>query len=1246
MSADIPLHLADLDPQSLNQYLDGQVDLLRNDNIPIVDRAEQGHFLALQLKSEGLYLEAASLYEELAFLFARSGDGQAEQTLQTEAKYWRHFDTYQDPFVAAVEALKEDLSVSLQTNQFYPSQKITEAQHALLNHDVVTAKKSLEDLGWWILQNTTGYESGNNFDTLSVTTTLGPWSDPASTSIPDFLKPYWTQAKQMYDGALVQEDRETTLELLMLEAKEDQFNLSDEMQHEVHTAELGNSSGFFDKYVAYPFQSAVGTLNAEGYFLKKYEGRMAFRYLLQTILVSGKASSLDDAVKVALESNDPQVKENYESWQSWRDNFKQYGVGFTVTYDRNVRESEIYGRQDLDGYWREQITQAKNNNNYDKVLMFYGTILEADLVKAQAQIPYDQVLSIKAAAEQKASERKQSIWEPIIAQLKRQYPDKSDDELNSLAEKAFASVIEQYQQEQLQDEALTLLEKRGVFADGPFSKELRQEVFDDYQNAVAQKKEIAFEQKLTTMILIQVPLIMAGGWVAGLARAGTSTLLARGTVAVVGSEEAAAGVMATRAYTATKAILGTTVAGTTFNTTESILSSPIQGSAAFDNYTRGCALSTGMFAALDLYKVGYGAVANPWFQQRYATGQAQLQNGVARLTLTPGAEAMRSSGEIGGESLVLSGYGYFEEAVNGGPGILEDHSFGDHYADAAMTVLALRGGQKLAKFTLGKLQSNIKPGDNLNNADVVRRLADANIFLLSPKDFHDLAIRMGFPEMADVPALTDTQTGFVFINRGRIPAENPRASVDFLIEHEEVHRRLQIADFHAVFSQPKWAEVKQKYLDEIYTPNGGTKQLSDIEILEELVAHYRTWIRSGVRLTPQQTELRDAFGTLLEITGFGNHPIFGDLTQVPVVTRDRETRLVASWEGNTRDFVLAIDPTTKLDISFISQILNKEFPSAANFSILGVTQLSDGSLRFQPRGGFMAHENAIVYVVKYAQKWVWHLGRNETDYDTAKKALDSNMVTTGSNNVGTQTGRVTAVSASSTQPVGASTPVQASPVAPVVEPAEPPALASIIISSDQQQVFGKFNTQIGVKQDDFWEWLPATNSEIHRIGELARMLTHGANGRIYTGNDSIIRYKRYVGKNNAKQQFGGYAFRELSNGKTQLVVLWEARGDGKGQIPLSHIVTLDTETFHKIKPYLNDIQGQFPEFGYEIGKHYYITYNGAPVVTTGYPTDKNFKTYILDFQISIPDSKPKNPIEEINMNIGGFIYVPPLPDKS
>ncbi|EKD50721.1 MAG: hypothetical protein ACD_62C00445G0007 [uncultured bacterium] len=253
-------------------------------------------------------MEAASLYEELAFLFARSGDGQAEQALQTEAKYWRHFDTYQDPFVAAVEALKEDLSASLQNNQFYPSQKITEAQLALLNHDVVTAKKSLEDLGWWILQATPGYES-RNLDVFSATSMLGgPWSDPASESIPDFLKPYWTQAKQMYDGALVQEDRETTLELLMLEAKEDQFNLSDEMQHQVHTAELGNSSGFFDKYIAYPFQSAVGTLNAEGYFLKRYEGRMAFRYLLQTILVSGKASSLDAAVKVALESSDPQVR--------------------------------------------------------------------------------------------------------------------------------------------------------------------------------------------------------------------------------------------------------------------------------------------------------------------------------------------------------------------------------------------------------------------------------------------------------------------------------------------------------------------------------------------------------------------------------------------------------------------------------------------------------------------------------------------------------------------------------------------------------------------------------------------------------------------------------------------------------------------------------------------------------------------------------------------------------------------------
>lgn len=217
-----------------------------------------------QLKNEGLYLEAASLYEELAFLFARSGDGQAEQALQTEAKYWRHFDTYQDPFVASVEALKEDLSVSLQTNPFYPSQKIIEAQLALLNHDIESAKKSLKDL-------------------------MEPWNATPVILIPMYLRPYLTQAKQMHDGALVQEERETTLELLMLEAKEDQFNLSDEMQHEVHTAELGSSSGFFDKYIAYPFQSAVGTLNAEGYFLKKYEGRMAFRYLLQTILVSGKA---------------------------------------------------------------------------------------------------------------------------------------------------------------------------------------------------------------------------------------------------------------------------------------------------------------------------------------------------------------------------------------------------------------------------------------------------------------------------------------------------------------------------------------------------------------------------------------------------------------------------------------------------------------------------------------------------------------------------------------------------------------------------------------------------------------------------------------------------------------------------------------------------------------------------------------------------------------------------------------------
>lgn len=898
LSSDIPERFSDLDPTTINQYLDEQVDFLRNDDLPISDRVERGHFLVEQLKSEELFLEAASLYEELSFLFARFGDQQAEQILQAEAKYWRHLDTYQDPYLASIESLKEDLQNSLDGPQFYPSQKITEAQLAILNHDFDTAKKSLKDLGWWILQIAPGYES-KNLDALSAITILGPWHDPASASIPEYLKPYWTQAKQIYEGVLIQEKRETALELLMLEAKQDQFNLSDEMQHQVDTAGLGNSSGVFDKYVAYRFQTFVSTFNTEDYFLKKYEDRMAFRYLLQTILISGEVSTLEDAVKIALESDNPQILANYESWQSWRNLFKEYGVGFTVTYDRSLRESKIYGRSDLDGYWREQISEAKNNNNYDKVLMYYDTILEADLVKAKGQIPFDQVLSIKAQAEQKASKRKQSIWEPIIAQLKRQYPDKRDDELNALAKKAFESVVEQYQQEQLHHAALFLLEKRRFFADGPFSRELRQEVLDDYQKVISQKKEIDFEQSLTTMVLIQVPLIIAGVWVASLAVAGTSTLLTRGAVAFAGSEEAAAGLMAKRAYIATHTVLGTAVAGTAFHTTESLLTSPIQGSAAFDHYIRGCALSTGMFAAVDAYKFTYGVVANPWFNQRYATGTAELINGRARLTLTPGAESARFIGEISGESLVMTGYGYLEEQVRGGPGTLEDHSFGDRYADAVMTVLALRGGQKLTEFSLAKLKSNLKHGDNLRDADVVRRLADANIYLLSPKDFRDLAIRMDFPEMSDVPALTDTKTGFVFINRAKISAENPLAQINCLIEHEEVHRRLEVTDFNSILSQSKWTDVKQKYLNTIYIPNGGTKQLSDIEILEEIVAHYRTWSRFDAALSPQETTLKTEFATLLAITGLANHPIFGDIQALPVIHKDRNTRLAAAWPNPT-----------------------------------------------------------------------------------------------------------------------------------------------------------------------------------------------------------------------------------------------------------------------------------------------------------------------------------------------------------
>lgn len=722
----------------------------------------------------------------------------------------------------------------------------------------------------------------------------------AQNSLPAYLKPYWDLAKELYSQIESQEKREQALELLMLEAKEDQFNLSDEMERKAYVAQLENSSGWGDQ-VAYAYQSAKAGLNLEEWFLQSFEQRMAFRDLLSQILSSGQASTLDEAVAIALQANDPAVQTNYDAWKSWREAHKEYGVGFLVTYDREKTEAEISDRQGLDEYWLSQIHRAENRQDYDKALMLLDTILEADIERIRPLIPQSDLDAIAQQAEIQVQENKESIWDPILSQLKREYPDKSAEEIEALALEAFDKTVVQYRDEKISERAFEILKKRGIGEEGPFSKELRQQALGMYDQMLFQKEQSDFQQKIASMVMIQVPLILAGGWAAGLARQGF-VLAARGGVTAVAGEEAAAGIMATRAFTATEAVVGTAVEGTVFHTSQSVLSTPIQGSAAFDDYLRGCALSTGMFGVLNLYKLGYAAGPNRWFQQNYATGGVEMVGGKAKLQLTPSATAARSMTELGGEAGVFLGWGTFEEYVKGGSGSLEEIPFSERYADAVLTILALRGGGRLAGWTALKIKSEMKSGENLESPSLVSRLATSHIYLLNSKDFTDLAVRMGFPEMADNYACTDKATGTIFVNSGRINAKNLIPDLEFLVQHEQVHRHIRPAEFEAFTKNTAWPTLRQRYLDQIYTPGGGKKPLSDTEIMEELIAHYRAWNSVPPEtLSENAKQLRDEIAHMLQVTGLSSHSLLvtPDLLSLPLpeaTVPDSKARLAATWD--------------------------------------------------------------------------------------------------------------------------------------------------------------------------------------------------------------------------------------------------------------------------------------------------------------------------------------------------------------
>lgn len=509
----------------------------------------------------------------------------------------------------AAYTIQTNLEYAIRETTFLPARRILEAQLALLKHDFKTSRELLHSAGWNILlsYNLQPLYPSWDGDLVMGDTMLPPWKYDSKYQIPSELQIYWIQAKDMAEALDTQEKRENTFELLMIEACEDQFNLTDDIVYMQTTHRLGLSQNWGDK-IAYAVRTKwiLGGINTawEEKVVTQYEQRSSFRNLLCFYLHNDMAENLDQAVDLALydstlllprdlEESKKYAHVNYKEWKLWRSNQKIYGLGTRVIYDREKTETEVKTRDDLDLFWRNQIKHAKKANNPDKVFMYLDTLLGSDLERAVALIPADERAKIIRDIKEKAKQEHASIVDPIFNELRRKHAHKKDEVIaavrqnypnfsesqafdagiKELAEQAFAQTVAEFIKETLKKRALVHLQKAGVYDDGPFSKQLRQYALTEYEIALHNKREMDFQLKITTMLLINVPLIMCSGFVAGLARQGLrltmSSIITGGTTEIT-------------SFSATEFVVGSAAEGWTFHTTSALTNLPIRGSAAFD----------------------------------------------------------------------------------------------------------------------------------------------------------------------------------------------------------------------------------------------------------------------------------------------------------------------------------------------------------------------------------------------------------------------------------------------------------------------------------------------------------------------------------------------------------------------------------------------------------------------------------------------------------------------------------------
>lgn len=199
-------------------------------------------------------------------------------------------------------------------------------------------------------------------------------------------------------------------------------------------------------------------------------------------------------------------------------------------------------------------------------------------------------------------------------------------------------------------------------------------------------------RRLLKEAVISVPLIIAGGAVANIARAATMGFARAGIAVYVG--EAALKLRSVRAGIYLAGMVG---AGYTFHTTQSVLMTPLIGKRAWDNYWWHGLTASCMFGVLDAAKGGFRLIAHKGVEKT-----AQLFSVEAKTLLESRlVTGQLWAGELVTEAGALTGYSKILAMAE--KSMPTDEAFLESYAHNLLMILELRAGGALAKGTVTRL---------------------------------------------------------------------------------------------------------------------------------------------------------------------------------------------------------------------------------------------------------------------------------------------------------------------------------------------------------------------------------------------------------------------------------------------------------------------------------------------------------------------------------------------------------------